>query len=123
GVVGGDPDWTRVLPAGGPGAGSGVVGAGTDGLTAVPGYGVLQSAGLLFFAFAGYARIATMGGGGARPLPDDPAGHPARPRRRRPRVCRGRGHPARGPGWASWSGSGPRPPPSAPSSRSSPAWA
>jgi basic amino acid/polyamine antiporter, APA family len=24
-------------------------------------YGVLQSAGLLFFAFAGYARIATMG--------------------------------------------------------------
>jgi basic amino acid/polyamine antiporter, APA family len=27
----------------------------------VPLYGVLQSAGLLFFAFAGYARIATMG--------------------------------------------------------------
>ena len=25
------------------------------------GYGILQSAGLLFFAFAGYARIATMG--------------------------------------------------------------
>ena len=24
-------------------------------------YGILQSAGLLFFAFAGYARIATMG--------------------------------------------------------------
>ena len=31
----------------------------TDGSTSV--YGVLQSAGLLFFAFAGYARIATMG--------------------------------------------------------------
>jgi APA family basic amino acid/polyamine antiporter len=27
----------------------------------VDGYGILQSAGLLFFAFAGYARIATMG--------------------------------------------------------------
>ncbi|WP_324277013.1 APC family permease [Blastococcus brunescens] len=33
------------------------VGAGLDGGV----YGVLQSAGLLFFAFAGYARIATMG--------------------------------------------------------------
>lgn len=31
-----------------------------DGLGASP-YGVLQSAGLLFFAFAGYARIATLG--------------------------------------------------------------
>lgn len=30
-------------------------------LTAGGGYGILQSAGLLFFAFAGYARIATMG--------------------------------------------------------------
>ena len=28
---------------------------------AIGGYGILQSAGLLFFAFAGYARIATMG--------------------------------------------------------------
>ncbi len=42
--------------------------SGPDGASAlVPGllahgwYGVLQSAGLLFFAFAGYARIATMG--------------------------------------------------------------
>lgn len=40
--------------------------AGTEGLTtwaSMDGgwYGVLQSAGLLFFAFAGYARIATMG--------------------------------------------------------------
>ncbi|MFB9730875.1 APC family permease [Ornithinimicrobium kibberense] len=61
GVVGGDPDWTRVLPAGAPGGGGGAVGAEGDGLAAVPGYGVLQSAGLLFFAFAGYARIATMG--------------------------------------------------------------
>ena len=31
------------------------------GLLAAGGYGILQSAGLLFFAFAGYARIATMG--------------------------------------------------------------
>lgn len=30
-------------------------------LTSGGGYGILQSAGLLFFAFAGYARIATMG--------------------------------------------------------------
>jgi APA family basic amino acid/polyamine antiporter len=30
------------------------------GLVAGGGYGILQSAGLLFFAFAGYARIATM---------------------------------------------------------------
>jgi basic amino acid/polyamine antiporter, APA family len=32
-----------------------------SGLFASGGYGILQSAGLLFFAFAGYARIATMG--------------------------------------------------------------
>ncbi len=32
-----------------------------EGLLAHGWYGVLQSAGLLFFAFAGYARIATMG--------------------------------------------------------------
>lgn len=32
-----------------------------DGLLANGPYGILQSAGLLFFAFAGYARIATMG--------------------------------------------------------------
>ncbi len=32
-----------------------------DGLLAHGAYGILQSAGLLFFAFAGYARIATMG--------------------------------------------------------------
>lgn len=32
-----------------------------DGLLADGWYGILQSAGLLFFAFAGYARIATMG--------------------------------------------------------------
>ena len=32
-----------------------------DGLLAHGVYGVLQSAGLLFFAFAGYARIATLG--------------------------------------------------------------
>ena len=38
---------------------SNVVGA--DAWSAATPYGVLQSAGLLFFAFAGYARIATMG--------------------------------------------------------------
>ncbi|MDT0276219.1 APC family permease [Blastococcus goldschmidtiae] len=44
-LLGGDPDAGRLTSAdGGPGW-----------------YGVLQSAGLLFFAFAGYARIATMG--------------------------------------------------------------
>ncbi|GIG39161.1 APC family permease [Cellulomonas phragmiteti] len=48
GLTGGEPRWARV----GPGAGD----AGALGW-----YGVLQSAGLLFFAFAGYARIATLG--------------------------------------------------------------
>jgi APA family basic amino acid/polyamine antiporter len=43
--------------AGAAGAGVGPVGGPAD---TTP-YGVLQSAGLLFFAFAGYARIATMG--------------------------------------------------------------
>jgi len=44
-LAGGDPSWARVAGGG-----------------AAPGWrGVLQSAGLLFFAFAGYARIATMG--------------------------------------------------------------
>jgi len=33
----------------------------SDALWSGGGYGILQSAGLLFFAFAGYARIATMG--------------------------------------------------------------
>lgn len=32
-----------------------------DGIIASGWYGILQSAGLMFFAFAGYARIATMG--------------------------------------------------------------
>ncbi|HLS48729.1 MAG TPA: APC family permease [Actinomycetaceae bacterium] len=45
-IAGGDPQWSRVNPWGGPDGGW---------------YGTLQSAGLLFFAFAGYARIATMG--------------------------------------------------------------
>lgn len=36
-------------------------GVAADGLLAGGWYGILQSAGLLFFAFAGYARIATMG--------------------------------------------------------------
>jgi basic amino acid/polyamine antiporter, APA family len=34
---------------------------GVDAWSSTTAYGVLQSAGLLFFAFAGYARIATMG--------------------------------------------------------------
>lgn len=46
GLVGAEPRWSQVLPR-----------RGTD----LGWYGVLQSAGLLFFAFAGYARIATMG--------------------------------------------------------------
>jgi APA family basic amino acid/polyamine antiporter len=45
GLVGGDIDPRRALP----------MNVGSSW------YGVLQSAGLLFFAFAGYARIATMG--------------------------------------------------------------
>ncbi|WP_317230704.1 APC family permease [Clavibacter sp. MX14-G9D] len=45
------------LVAGGPGAAPGS----TAGAVDTTPYGVLQSAGLLFFAFAGYARIATMG--------------------------------------------------------------
>lgn len=54
-----------VVVASGIGAGLGGAGAGLGGAGAAIGasgwYGVLQSAGLLFFAFAGYARIATMG--------------------------------------------------------------
>jgi APA family basic amino acid/polyamine antiporter len=45
------------LVAGGPSAATGPV----AGVVDTTPYGVLQSAGLLFFAFAGYARIATMG--------------------------------------------------------------
>jgi APA family basic amino acid/polyamine antiporter len=45
-----------VALGGGPEPGGPATGAG-----GLDGYGVLQSAGLLFFAFAGYARIATMG--------------------------------------------------------------
>ena len=45
-LVGGDPQWSRVDPWG----------DATGGW-----YGTLQSAGLLFFAFAGYARVATLG--------------------------------------------------------------
>lgn len=51
GLLLGDPRWSRL----GDGAGAGPVGG-----PAVL-YGVLQAAGLLFFAFAGYARIATLG--------------------------------------------------------------
>ena len=43
-LAGGDPDPARITGGGGIGW-----------------YGVLQSAGLLFFAFAGYARLATLG--------------------------------------------------------------
>jgi APA family basic amino acid/polyamine antiporter len=45
-LLGGRPDWSAL----------GGLGTSSGGW-----YGVLQSAGLLFFAFAGYARIATMG--------------------------------------------------------------
>ena len=43
-LVGGSPSASRLTPLGGHGA-----------------YGILQAAGILFFAFAGYARIATLG--------------------------------------------------------------
>jgi basic amino acid/polyamine antiporter, APA family len=46
---------------------------------------VLQSAGLLFFAFAGYARLATLGEEVATRA-DDPAGDPHRARHRGGRV-------------------------------------
>jgi APA family basic amino acid/polyamine antiporter len=49
---------TGALLGGGTGLEDGLTGTSGRGVTA---YGVLQSAGLLFFAFAGYARIATMG--------------------------------------------------------------
>lgn len=42
--------------------GAGFSGMLGEGLLSHGWYGILQSAGLLFFAFAGYARIATMGG-------------------------------------------------------------
>ncbi|XAS62700.1 APC family permease [Micrococcaceae bacterium Sec5.8] len=44
----------------GPHASSGVA-AGAGGAAAAGGWGVLPAAGLMFFAFAGYARIATLG--------------------------------------------------------------
>ncbi|WP_402463215.1 APC family permease [Isoptericola aurantiacus] len=59
--------WTAVVWSGA--AGAGMSASGSDGGPSAAvagsgwavGYGVLQAAGLLFFAFAGYARIATMG--------------------------------------------------------------
>lgn len=48
--------WAAVVVAGG-----GLDPARLAGSRPPSGYGVLQSAGLLFFAFAGYARLATMG--------------------------------------------------------------
>ena len=59
--------------------------------------GILRSAGLLFFAFAGYARIATLGEEVADPGSHDSEGDPPRPRdhprrlrrRRRERARRG----------------------------------
>jgi APA family basic amino acid/polyamine antiporter len=39
----------------------GLAGIGGTGLVSGGAYGILQSAGLIFFAFAGYARVATMG--------------------------------------------------------------
>ncbi|WP_324277146.1 APC family permease [Blastococcus brunescens] len=60
-------------------------------------YGVLQSAGLLFFAFAGYARIATMGEEVRDPARTIPGPSP-RPRHRGRRVRRRRRHAAAHPG-------------------------
>jgi APA family basic amino acid/polyamine antiporter len=50
-----------VVVAAGLSAGATPVGWSASSLTEGGAYGILQSAGLLFFAFAGYARIATMG--------------------------------------------------------------
>lgn len=51
------------LPGGFDGAGAAAVSPGVvaNGLFAGGWYGILQSGGLLFFAFAGYARVATLG--------------------------------------------------------------
>ncbi|MEZ5090598.1 MAG: APC family permease [Micropruina sp.] len=95
-------------------------------------HGVLQSAGLLFFAFAGYARIATMGEEVIAPSQDDSARHRDRPGgcprrlpagrdrrapgprdgepgRQRRTAGSGGSWPAR-PGPSRWSNSAPRPP-------------
>ena len=53
--------------------------------------GILQSAGLLFFAFAGYARIATLGEEVVDPARTIPQGDPPRPRHH-PRRLRRRRH-------------------------------
>ncbi|MEO9015546.1 MAG: APC family permease [Terrimesophilobacter sp.] len=58
GVSTGLPFVGEIVGDGASGFGAGPVGA---GLLSGGWYGILQSAGLLFFAFAGYARIATMG--------------------------------------------------------------
>jgi APA family basic amino acid/polyamine antiporter len=50
-----------VVAAGLSGGPAGPAGSAADLAAGLSVYGVLQSAGLLFFAFAGYARIATMG--------------------------------------------------------------
>ncbi len=67
-----------VIIVGWPGAGQGV--PSLSCLVCVDNWdGTLQSAGLLFFfAFAGYARIATLGEEVVDPRRDDPAGDPAR---------------------------------------------
>jgi APA family basic amino acid/polyamine antiporter len=56
GAAGGLPHASESLTLTGPAAG----GPGAGLLAAGP-YGILQAAGLLFFAFAGYARVATLG--------------------------------------------------------------
>jgi basic amino acid/polyamine antiporter, APA family len=56
---------------------------------------ILQSAGFLFFAFAGYARIATLGEEVKDPADHDPASDPASAGRRTGGVSRRRGHRAR----------------------------
>src|SRR5829696_7380628 len=84
---------------------AGLGGGSADRLAPFPGagpHGVLQAAGLLFFAFAGYARIATLGeevgdpARAGRHLGRVPAGRHRRPGRGRSRRAGGRGGPAAG---------------------------
>ena len=80
-----DPRHRRPGPARPGGRGGGVLSAAAtrpgsaDAGTAARRYGVLQSAGLLFFAFAGYARIATLGEEVRDPARVDPARDPGSP--------------------------------------------
>ena len=63
-------------------------------------YGILQAAGFALFAFAGYARIATLGEEVVDPAPHHPARDSARARHYARRVCGGR----RSARWLRWCG-------------------